>query len=249
MDKAEREHLKHNDTADALFAASTYLGRHGRTLGLSAVALLLVVGILFGYRAFSARTEERAQAQLAAAVDVMGAPVAPAPASGTLAVPPPAGTFATEAARNDAALRQLMAAADAYPKSDAGVQARYYAASLLADANRPGDAAAAYEQVRQHAGTSTLLGRMATLGKASMQVRQKDFDAAIKSLQDLAARRDGPLPLDAVLMQLADAYQQAGRAAEAAQTLQRVVNEFPQGPYAADARQRVEALAVAPKVS
>lgn len=250
MDKAEREHLKHNETADAVIAVSTFLARHGRTVALAAVAALLLVGAVFGYWAFRARTEERAQAQLAAALDVMSAPVAPAPVAGAPATPPPVGTYATEAARSEAALRQLLATADSYPRTEAGLRARYHAAALLAESNRLKEAADAYEQVRQHAGAATLLGHMATLGQASMQVRQKQFDLAITSLQDLLQRRDGPLPVDAVLMQLAEAYQQAGRAAEATQALQRVVDEFPQGPYATDARQRVEALqAATPKAS
>ena len=91
------------------------------------------------------------------------------------------------------------------------MRARYYAASLYAETNRPKEAADAYEVVRDQAGASTLLGRMASLGLASMQVRQKQFEPAIKALQELSQRRDGPLPVDAVLVQLADAYQQAGR--------------------------------------
>jgi predicted negative regulator of RcsB-dependent stress response len=246
MNKAEREHLKHNEAADAVVAATSFASRHGRTLALAAVALLLLVGAVFGYRAFQARTEERAQGELAKAVEILNAPVAPPPAGGTL----PAGTYATEQARADAALTQLQATAEQYGRSDAGLRARYYAASLLAESNKPQEAAAAYEQVRDAAGASTLLGRMATLGLASMQVRQKQFDPAIKALQELSQRRDGPLPIDAVLVQLADAYQQAGRSAEASQTLQRVVDEFPQSPYAADARQRVQALqATSAKVS
>lgn len=250
MNKAEREHLKHNEAADAIVAAGSLLSRHGRTLALALVALLLLVGSVFGYRAFKARTEERAQAQLAAAVEILNAPVTPAPAPGVTPTPSPAGTYASEAARADAALDQLLRTAEAYGRTDAGIRARYYAASLYAETNRPQEAAAAYEKVRDQAGSSTLLGRMASLGLASMQVRQKQFDPAIKLLQDLSQRRDGPLPVDAVLVQLAEAYQQAGRAAEASQTLQRVIDEFPQSPYAADARQRVEALqATATKVS
>jgi len=42
---------------------------------------------------------------------------------------------------------------------------------------------------------------MASLGLASMQVRQKQFEPAIKALQELSQRRDGPLPVDAVLVQ------------------------------------------------
>lgn len=249
MNKTEREQLKHNETLDALVSANSLLAQHGRTIGLAAVAVLLLVGSVFGYRAFKARAEERAHAQLTAAVEVLNAPVA-APALGEVPATAGPGTYATEAARAEAALKQLLSTADAYKGTDAGTRARYYAASLYAETNRPKEAGEAYAAVRDQAGASTLLGRMASLGLASMQVRQKQFDPAIKALQELSQRRDGPLPVDAVLVQLADAYQQAGRSAEASQTLQRVIDEFPQSPYAADARQRVEALQVsAPKAS
>ena len=245
MNKAEREFLKHNEAADALGTVGVILAEHGRTIALGTVAVLLVVGSVFGYRAFTARTEERAQADLAAAIAVMSAPVAGEIELGS-APPPSTETYPTAVARADAALKQLLATADAYGRTDAGLRARYYAASLYAETDRPQEAATAFTQVRDGAGASTLLGRMATLGLASMQVRQQQFDAAIASLQELSQRRDGPLPLDAVLVQLADAYQAAGRSAEAAQTLQRVIDEFPQSPYAADARQRVDALQAAP---
>jgi predicted negative regulator of RcsB-dependent stress response len=253
MNKAEREQLKHNEAADALVAASSFASQHGRTVVLAIVGVLLVAGTVFGYRAFKARTEERAAAQLATAVEILNAPVTPlaVPATPGASTPTPAaGSYATETARADAALKQLLTTADNFARTDSGLRARYYAASLYAETNRPREAGDAYQKVRDDAGASTLLGRMAALGLASMQVRQKQFDPAIRTLQELSQRRDGPLPVDAILVQLADAYQQAGRAAEATQTLQRVIDEFPQGPYAADARQRVEALrAAAPKAS
>ena len=74
MNKAEREQLKHNEAVDAIVSANSYLSQHGRTLGLAAVAVLLLVGSVFGYRAFKARTEERAHQQLAAAVAILNAP-------------------------------------------------------------------------------------------------------------------------------------------------------------------------------
>jgi hypothetical protein len=51
MNKTEREQLKHNEALDALVSTNTYLAQHGRTLGLAAVAVLLLVGVVFGYRA------------------------------------------------------------------------------------------------------------------------------------------------------------------------------------------------------
>ncbi len=244
MNKTEREQLKHNEAADAVVAASTWLARHGRVIGLSTAAVLLLLVAVFGYRAFTARTEERAQTQLAQAIDILNAPVAP-PAGGTQAP----GTYPTEAARAEAALQQLLQTSGSFARTDAGVRARYYAASLYAETSRVKEAAEAYEQVRDQAGASTLLGRMASLGLASMQVRQQQYEPAIKTLQELSQRRDGPLPVDAVLVQLAEAYQQAGRAAEASQTLQRVIDEFPQSPYAPDARERVAALQATSKAS
>ena len=89
MNKAEREQLKHNEAVDAIVSANSYLSQHGRTLGLAAVAVLLLVGSVFGYRAFKARTEERAHGQLAAAVAILNAPVTTAtcPRCGTRAWP------------------------------------------------------------------------------------------------------------------------------------------------------------------
>jgi predicted negative regulator of RcsB-dependent stress response len=173
---------------------------------------------------------------LQAAIDTAGQPVA-APAEGT---PPAEGAFATDAERTSAVIGQLNAVADAFPSTDAGLQARYYAASLLAEANRLDEAAAAYEVVIARGG-SGITGRMARLGLASVQVRAKDFDTAISTFQSLATAGTD-LPVDGVLMHLADAYVQAGRPAEAIETLRRVVNEFPQSPYAPDARQRADAL-------
>ncbi len=247
MNKSERERLKHNEAADALASASLFVASHGRTLALAAVAVVLVIGVVLGYNAWRARAEERAQTQLQAAIDTAGRPVAAPAADGT---PPPADaeTFASEAARTSAVIDELRAVSDAYPSTDAGVQALYYAASLMAEANRLEEAASAYQSVIDRSGSS-ILGRMARLGLASVQVRAKDFDTAISTFQSLSAS-GSELPTDGVLMHLADAYVQAGRPADAIETLRRVVNEFPQSPYASDARQRADALqADVPKAS
>lgn len=244
MNKAERERLKHNEAADAIAVVSMFVATHGRSLALGAVALLIVGGVFLGYGAWQARTEERAHALLQTAIDTASRPV------GSVLEGAPAGeeSFATDAERTSAVIDKLREVADAYPATDAGLQARYYAASLLAEANRLDEAAAAYEAVIARAG-SAITGRMARLGLASVQVRSKDFDTAIATFQSLSAG-GGDLPVDGVLMHLADAYEQAGRPADAITTLRRVANDFPQSPYAADARRRADALQVdVPKVS
>lgn len=240
MNKAERERLKHNEAADALAAISLFIASHGRTLALATVALVLVIGGMLGYSAWRARTEERAHAQLQEAIETARRPVV-APADGA---PAGSGSFGSEADRTSAVIDALRGVADGFPGTDAGVQARYYAASLLAEANRLDEAAAAYQQVIDRSGSS-ITGRMATLGLASVQVRAGQFEPAITTFQAMATQ-SGDLPTDGILMQLGDAYAQAGRQTEAVDTFKRVASEFPQSPFAAAARQRADALQAAP---
>jgi TolA-binding protein len=77
---------------------------------------------------------------------------------------------------------------------------------------------------------------------AELQVRGGQYDEAIETYRDVAARKDGDLPVDAVLIQLARVYQLAGKRAEALQTYQRVMSEFPESTYQADARRAAESL-------
>jgi len=236
MKTAERERIKHNEAADAIAWFSLFVASHGRTIALAAIAAVIVVGGILGYNAYRARTEERAHEQLQAAIETARRPVV-APAEGQ---PPAEGSFATEAERTSAVIGELQAVADGFPGTDAGLQARYYAASLLAESGRLEEAAAAYQQVIDRSGSS-ILGRMATLGLATVQVRAKQFDSAIATFQSLASSGDD-LPTDGILMQLADAYAQAGRHSEAIDTFKRVAGEFPQSPYAAEARERADRL-------
>jgi hypothetical protein len=51
-----------------------------------------------------------------------------------------------------------------------------------------------------------------------------------------------PLPQDVILGELAATQAQLGRKQEAIQSYQRIVDEFPQSPYARDARQKIAEL-------
>jgi outer membrane protein assembly factor BamD (BamD/ComL family) len=79
---------------------------------------------------------------------------------------------------------------------------------------------------------------MAQLGKIEAQLQAKQFDQAISSAQALANNTsDQSLPRDAVLMELGRVYAAAGKPSEAKQTFDKVVADFPDSPYAAEAKQ------------
>ena len=76
----------------------------------------------------------------------------------------------------------------------------------------------------------------------NVQMASGQNDQAIKTFEELAAQRDGKLPVDGVLMQLASAYQKMGKNAEARTTYKRVVDEFPDSPYVQTARTQMTLL-------
>jgi TolA-binding protein len=238
MKSKERHHLKENELRNlARRAGLTVSERRRETTGL--VAIVVVVGALaIGYYGWREHVQTKAHALLADAMAVQDARVGPPPAPGT---PADSLYFPTERERSQAALTKFKIAADAYPSTDAGIYARYQeGATSLALGSTPG-AIAAYEQVIKEAGDG-FYGQMARLGLAETQARAGQYDTAINTFKELAQRKDGPLPVDGILMQLGRTYLDAGKRADAQQTFNKLVEEYPESPFTGDARKEIETL-------
>ena len=164
--------------------------------------------------------------------------VGPPPAPGQ-----PAGGlyFPTERERAQAALTKFKVAADAYPSTDAGIYARYQEAATWMALDNPAQAAAAYQQVVDKAGNG-IYGQTARLGLAEAQARAGQYDQAINMFKELAQRKDGPLPIDGILMRLGRTYLDAGKRSDAQQTFNRLVQEYPESPFNGDAKKELENL-------
>ena len=242
MKTKERHHLKDNELRNfAVQAGLTLSGRRKETTTL-VVAVVIVGALAAGYLGWREHVQTKAHGLLAQAMAVQDARVGPPPAPGT-----PAGGlyFPTVRERSQAALTKLKVAADAYPSTDAGIYARYQeGATSLALGSTPG-AIAAYEQVVKEAGDG-FYGQMARLGLAEAQARAGQYDTAINTFKELAQRKDGPLPVDGILMQLGRTYLEAGKRADAQQTFNRLVEEYPESPFTGDARKEIETLKKAP---
>jgi TolA-binding protein len=83
---------------------------------------------------------------------------------------------------------------------------------------------------------------MARLGLAEAQARGGQYDQAIDTFKELSQRKDGPLPIDGILMQLGRTYLDAGKRAEAQQTFTRLVEEYPDSPFNGDAKKELDGL-------
>jgi TolA-binding protein len=235
MKRAERHHLKENELQTLAREARERFEAKRRETTLSAIAIAVVVLIGVGYFAWREHVQTKAGAMLAEGVAIKDARIGPpGTQEGGL-------RFVNERERAQAAVAKFKSAADAYPSTDAGLYARYQEAGTLMELGNPGQAATAYQLVIDKAG-NRILGQTARLGLAEAQAAQGQYDAAINTFKELAQRKDGPLPIDGILMQLGRTYLRAGKRNDAQQTFNRVVEEFPESPYSADARRELDGL-------
>ena len=247
MKRIERKHLKENELAHQLESVRNYLEPRSNSLTKIALFVLVALVAVVAISLWRQRNATRGEEALAQAMVALNAQVVPTGVEGAEGLPAAAqvgatGTFATEEAKLNAALPKLKTAADAYPDTDAGIQARYHLAGALAALGRHDEAIATFEDVTKRAGSDSLYGRMARLGKADAQARAGQLDAAIASWKAMATEDAEELPADAILMDLAKAYVQKGNTEEARKALTEIVDKHPASPYTAQARAELENL-------
>jgi predicted negative regulator of RcsB-dependent stress response len=238
MKRNERHHLKDNELAHFANAARTTVEARKNQVTSTVVAVVVILAVAIGYMAWRGRVQGRAGTLLAEAMAVqdtrVGAPEAPgSPSAGP--------SFATEKEKNQAALTKLKLVADQYPSSEPGLFARFREAGVQMSLGNAKEAATAYQQVIDGAGDN-IYGQMARLGLAEAQVRSGEFDKAIETYKDLSQRKDGPLPVDGILVQLGRTYLEAGKPSDALLAFSRVVHEFPDSTYVSDARRELDAM-------
>jgi TolA-binding protein len=242
MKSTERHKLKENEFARGMAQARSVVEQRRGDVTKIAVAVIALLVIVGGYAWWRSAREAGANQALAAALAVYEMPVVPIPppAPGSPPPVPQPGTFPTEQDKLTASLPKFLDAANAHPNTSAGIAARFHAAAILAAQGKPADAEQRYKEVIDKAGNSSIYSRTAKLGMAEAQVAQAKYDSAIAVYSELSRDTTSTLPLDSVLMYLGRAYARAGKKEEAVRSFTRVVDEFPQSAYAADARRELE---------
>jgi tetratricopeptide (TPR) repeat protein len=241
MRTKERHHLKDNELALALGRANEFAVRNRRGFTITFVGILVVAVVVAGFFIWRNSVEAKAVEALAQAMVVHESRVVAPPVGGDPAAVPPqqAGTFSTEKAKLEAALPKFLAAADAYPETDAGRTARYHAAATLVALGRFDEAIQQYDRL---SGAGGLIGPSARLGKAEAQLRGGQHDAAIAAFKDMSDKAEGNLPKEAMLLELARAYKVAGNTDDARKTLNQIVEQHADSPFATTAKQELEKI-------
>lgn len=239
MKATERHHLKENDFAVRTAAVADRVRENRGRITMVAGILVALAVIVGGYMLWRNSQANRAGAALGIAMATAQGQVVPAPTlpGATQA----AGTFPTEKARAEAAIKAYQDVITQYPGSNAALAAQYYAASELLGLGRAAEAEQGFAAVVA-SDPNGFQGSLAKLGHAQAQLAAGKSSDAIATLTALSAARDGALPSDGVLMELGRASLKAGKTDEARAAFKRVVDEFPESTYVADARQRLAAM-------
>ena len=239
MKAQQRHQLKQNEVArTAARAVETFTENRDRIMTIT-VIVLLVAAVAGGWFYWRKRTNDKAGAMLGVALTITNSPIVPAPTiPGATQAP---GTYPSDRARQEASLKAFQDVATAYPSTAAGLAAQYHAGASLLLLERFPEAEKTFADVAARAGSS-VYGPMAKMGRAEAFAGESKYDEAIKVLTELSADRDGALPVDGVLNELARACVKAGKKAEARAAFKRIVDEFPESVYGTDARQQLAAL-------
>ena len=238
MKRTERHHLKENELASFARNAQQALAERQRQATFILIGVVVVIAVAIGVFAWRSSVQGRAHGLLADALTVETARVGPPAAPGA---PSQGVVYATEREKLQAALTKFKAAADQYPSTDAGLFARYREGTTQMAMGNTKEAMDAYQQVIDRAGDG-IYGQMARLGQAQAQVRAGQYDPAINTFKQLSTRTDTSLPVDGILMQLGRTYLDAGKPADAQQTFNRLVEEFPESPFSSDAKKELDTL-------
>lgn len=238
MKATERHKLKENELAHTVARTREIVEQRRNEVTMIAIAVIAVTVVVGGYFAWRASRDAKAEALLASALTIAEAPVfaPPPPAPGSPPPVQPPGSFRTERERLEASIAPLQRAADTFANSDAGITARYRLAATLAELGRFSEAEQRFQEVIQKTGSKDIYHHTARLGAGEAQLAQGKGDAAVETFKQIAADANSSLPVDGVLMQLGRAAVAAGKKDEATRAFTRVVDEFPQSLYAAEAK-------------
>ncbi|MDQ6891842.1 MAG: tetratricopeptide repeat protein [Acidobacteriota bacterium] len=228
MAKLSRRDLKRNELAETMNRGVDYVSIHRRgvteIIAIGAGVVLLAAAFVL-FRSFR---ENEAGRELSAGLAALDAPLAGTPAAATAP-----RTFPTATERDREALDHLRRSA-----SSTGTVAGRAAGVILA-ARDPKAPESADRLARAARSGRAEVSAAAELDQARLLAASGKTTEAIDRLKRAIESPEAAAPKDAMMFALAQVYEQAGATADARATYQRLISDYPNSPYRADARQKI----------
>jgi hypothetical protein len=235
-DHISRKELKQDKIHDAIEHSAEAFYLHKQFTLVVLVAILIVAVAWSSWTVYHDRQTAAATVALNTAMKAYNGRVGPA----TEAQDVSEMSYSDEAARSNDALAKFTAAANKYPNTLPGRQARYYAALCLEDLDRHNQA---LEDLKKLAsGSDKELGNLAQFQIAVIYERTGKPGDAVKLFREVADKHSVLVPRPVALLELANTLRQTDPK-EAASVYQQVKKEFPESTISEQADRGLELLA------
>lgn len=233
-----RKEIKRDEFANAVGRGVEYAESHVRSILLAVGAVILIGVLAFGIRAFLKGREAKAGEALTYAMKVYEAPVDAAAAKPT---DPKAPTFASQDARRNRAKELFEGIRDDYGFSDAADVAGLYLGQIAVQEGQLDRARELWQDfVDEHEGH--ILAGQARLNLIELDRQQGKGQELAARLRAFLQESKPPLPQDILYHELGVTLEQIGQGGEAVEAYQKILDEFPQSPYRAEAQERINVL-------
>jgi tetratricopeptide (TPR) repeat protein len=236
VDKHLKQQIKQDDLVTGVEQAAGFVKNHQQEVKVAVAAIVVAALAVSGFTWYRNSRENEANRALEAALETYHAPVAAAGAPQAAPV-----KFASDAERLKQAVGEFDGVGRRYGSMTAGRRARYYAALCRSELGENAEAEKTLSELAA-GDRSQIESGLARLALADLFRRTGRFDQAITSYRQLSDEQDGSVPRDHALMALSGTLEDAKRLPEAGAAYRRVADEFPQSPYAGEARQRADLL-------
>ena len=221
MRRVTRKKLKQDEFVSIVDQVIQWFSENWRPVAAAAAGAVAVFLLWWGLSAWSGHRKEAASQALASSLEQLD-------------------KAATAEAREDAesALREVI---DRYGRTPQADEARVILARLLVDDGKVDEARKLLTKVAQKRKDSPTV-RVATLDLIGIQVASGQAAEVIPQLEAMVTGKDPRLPRDVALYELAEVNITEGNHDKAREYLQKLMEDFPESPYAGQARQKLQEL-------
>jgi tetratricopeptide (TPR) repeat protein len=235
MTKIHRKELKHDEVRDSVADALKSLKLHGREVVYMIVIVVAVAGIALAWYFYERNQQEHAQNLLGQAMEKFNAPVMEKPDPN---LPKPTYNFSSDTQKYTDARKDFEAVFGNYGNTPAADMARYMAGICSFYLH---DNAKAEEYLKQSSKISdrNIVYYQSRIALAELYSKSNRYDDAIKVLNEALNRSKPQVPLEYLMMQLADMYEKAGKKKEARDMYQKVANEYKDSAEGFQAQQKL----------
>ena len=236
MSGLTRQEIKRDEIQERLLLGVEWLQDNYQKVLAALVAVAVVVAAVMLFLGMRSRQEMTAQESLAAALKIQQAPIN---ATGADPDNESSPSFPDEEARRARAKGLFEQVQSDHGSSDAGRIATVYLGEIAA---QEGDMAKARELWTDYLDRSPrdALAAVVKLNLISLDRAEGKHADLVAELRDAVENDSGLLPRDAALFELGVSLEDNGELEEAKERFQELVDQFPQSPYATEARTRLD---------